>query len=346
MNILVDIGHPAHIHFFRNFIFEMEKRSHSISVTARRKDVVESLLKHYKIDYTLRGALKGSMLNKALDLPRIDIKMMRIIRRNNIDYVLGILNPYVAQSAFFSGRESFTFNDTEYAKLAVRLTVPFTTKVLTPSCYMNELGAKQVRYEGYHELAYLHPNRFTPDPAILDELGVSKGDKFVIVRFVSWAATHDVGHAGITIENKIKAVKSFSKHARVFITSEAELPRNLEQHRIAIPPHRIHHAMYYATLLYGESSTMASECAVLGTPAIFLDNAGRGYTFEEEKKYGAVFNFTESTDDQQRSIDKGVEILQDDGIKKKWAEKRKAILSDKIDVTAFMVDFVEEQYQA
>jgi predicted glycosyltransferase len=341
MNILVDIGHPAHVHFFRNFIFEMEKRGHKIVVTARKKDVVEDLLKHYEISYIHRGTLKGSMVHKAVDLPRIDIKLMRIIRRNKIDYVLGILNPYVAHSAFFTHRKAFTFNDTEYARLAVRLTKPFSTKILTPSCYQNNLGPKQVRYEGYHELAYLHPNRYKPDPGILDELGVNKGDRFAIVRFVSWAATHDVGHRGITLENKIKAVKKFSKLARVFITSEQKLPGELEKYKITIPPHRIHHALYYATLLFGESSTMASECAVLGTPAIFLDDVGRGYTFEEESKYGAVFNFTESEEDQRKAIEKGIEILRDDGIKKKWKEKRKQILADKIDVTAFMIDFIE-----
>ena len=52
-------------------------------------------------------------------------------------------------------------------------------------------------------------------------------------------------------------------------------------------------AIASASLLYGESATMASEAAVLGVPAIYLDNTGRCYTREEEEKYGLVFNFTE-----------------------------------------------------
>jgi uncharacterized protein len=97
----------------------------------------------------------------------------------------------------------------------------------------------------------------------------------------------------------------------------------------------------YATLLYGESATMASECAVLGTPAIYLDNDGRGYTDEEEEKYGLVFNFTESMEDQDLSIRKGVELLKTPDIKGMWQEKRGKMLSEKIDVTAFMVWLVE-----
>ena len=65
-----------------------------------------------------------------------------------------------------------------------------------------------------------------------------------------------------------------------------------------MPPEEMHTLLYYATLLYGESATMASEAAVLGTYAVYLDDVGRGYTDEEESKYGLVFNFTESIEDQ------------------------------------------------
>jgi len=76
----------------------------------------------------------------------------------------------------------------------------------------------------------------------------------------------------------------------VFITSEKQLPEELEKFRLKLPPEDIHHLIYYATLLYGESSTMSSEAAVLGTYSIYIDDEGRGYTDEEELKYGLVFN--------------------------------------------------------
>jgi predicted glycosyltransferase len=86
---------------------------------------------------------------------------------------------------------------------------------------------------------------------------------------------------------------------------------------------------------------MASEAAVLGVPAIYLDNTGRCYTREEEEKYGLVFNFTESEDDQQKSIQKGVELLSTPGILAEWQTRRQKMLRDKIDVTAFLAWFVE-----
>ena len=87
---------------------------------------------------------------------------------------------------------------------------------------------------------------------------------------------------------------------------------------------------------------MASECSILGTPSIFLDNSGRGYTDEQQKKYGLVFNFTESLIDQKKSIEKGIEILQNNKSSDFWKEKSKKIIEEKIDPTQFFIDFIKK----
>jgi hypothetical protein len=140
---------------------------------------------------------------------------------------------------------------------------------------------------------------------------------------------------------KNKAVKELSKYAKVFISSEGELPDDLKKYQIKIPPEKMHDALTFATLLYGESSTMASECACLGTPAIFHDNKGRGYTDEEGEKYGLVFNYSESIEDQNKSLKKAIELLNATNLKQEFQTRRKKMLADKIDVTAFMVWFIE-----
>jgi len=161
------------------------------------------------------------------------------------------------------------------------------------------------------------------------------------VRFVAWKATHDIGHQGVSLDNKIKLVDELSKHLRVFISSEETLSPELKKFGIRINPETIHDALAYANLYIGESATMASECAMLGTPAIFLDNVGRGYTDNEEKEYGLVFNFTESIEDQNRAITKAIELAKLENIKEEYVMKRDKMLEDKIDVTAFLVWFVE-----
>jgi predicted glycosyltransferase len=193
------------------------------------------------------------------------------------------------------------------------------------------------------ELAYLHPNYFTPDESIFEYLQVSRDEKYVVMRFVSWGASHDIGHKGISLEMKRKAIKVFSRYARVFISSEGGLPEDLKPYQINIPPEKMHDVLAFASLLYGESATMASECAVLGTPAIYLDNKGRGYTDEQEEKYGLVFNFTESLVHQEESIQKAIELLKTPNLRKEWQKRRQKMLSETIDVTAFMVRLIENQ---
>ena len=191
------------------------------------------------------------------------------------------------------------------------------------------------------ELAYLHPRYYTPDDSIFSHLGIKKNHPYIIMRFVSWKANHDRGHSGISTDNKIKAVKEFSEYAKVFISSESELPTELKDYQIKIPPEKMHDALAYASLVYGESATMASEAAVLGIPAIYIDDVGRGYTTEEENMYDLVYNFTESLADQEKSIIKGKEILQTPGLKKTFLKNRDQLIEDKIDVTAFLVWFIE-----
>jgi len=85
---------------------------------------------------------------------------------------------------------------------------------------------------------------------------------------------------------------------------------------------------------------MASEAAMLGTPAIFTDDDGRCYTDELQEKFESVFNFTTSTEDQEKALAKGIELLKTDGLKEIWTQKRKVILENKKNVTDLMMHWV------
>ena len=94
--------------------------------------------------------------------------------------------------------------------------------------------------------------------------------------------------------------------------------------------------MAQAALIFGESATMASEGAVLGVPGIYIDPVGRGYTDEQEREYGIVFNFTHRQ--QEEAIKKAASILsayqkENRQQREKWKNIGKKIINDKIDVT-------------
>lgn len=338
MKILIDINHPAHVHYFRNFAKRMSQAGHEVLFVSRNKEMEHALLGLYGIPYISRGKGKKGRIGKFAYLLYANLKLLQVSRKFRPDVFLNFLHPYPSQIAHLLGKPTLVFSDTEHATLHHKLTVPFATKVYTPSCYRIDLGEKHVRFNGYMELAYLHPKYFQPDPSVLKILGVREGDKYVIMRFVSWNAAHDFDHVGMSLENKRKAVKEISRLARVFISSEKELPADLEPYRISIPFDKMHDALFYSSLLFGESATMASEAAVLGTPSIFLDNDGRGYTDEQGQKYGLVHNFSESQPDQLSAIETAVSILSTAGNPYKAA--RTKLLSECIDTTEYMIEQV------
>lgn len=342
MRILIDIGHPAHVHYFKNFYYLMSDRGHKILITARKKEVSHDLLNSNNLPFIDRGTGSNSMIGKLGYLPKANFILLKEAIKFKPDVFLSFSSPYAAQVSFLLNKPHIAFDDTEHAKLGRMMYRPFTNTVLSPESYNGKLSPKQKLFNGYLELMYLHPSYFTPDETVLDIIGVKREEKFVLLRFVSWKATHDAGHTGVSLENKRKAVQQFSKYARVFISSEGELPEDLESFRISIPPNKMHDVLNFASLFYGESGTMASESAMLGTNAIFLNNSTLGYLDDLEKRYGLVHNFTESLDDQQKSINKGIELLSNEECIKEALLQRDRLLNEKIDVTAFLVDYVEK----
>ena len=65
------------------------------------------------------------------------------------------------------------------------------------------------------------------------------------------------------------------------------------------------------------------------------------HPIEEEEKYGLVFNYTACLADQEKSIQKALELFQRPNLKKEWKERSEKMLSDKIDLTAFIVWLIE-----
>ena len=337
MKILIDIGHPAHVHYFKNFIKIMKKKNHNILIIARDKDVTYNLLNFYNYTYISRGKGGNNIFSKLLYLFKGNFIILKYAKKFKPDLNLSFGSPYVAMASLLLRVPHINFNDTEHAKLSHLISDPFSQCILTPSAYKVDLGKKQIRFNGYMELCYLHPNYFEPDLSILDLLKVKNDEKYIIMRFVSWNASHDIGHSGLSIEIKHKAVKELSKYANVFISSEEELPNDLKKYQLNISPNKMHDVLSFTDLFIGEGATMASECACLGTPAIYVNSLNVGY-LEEQEKFGSLFSFRNSED----VIEKAIALLNTPNIKKEFQKRRKIMLAHKIDVTAFMVWLVED----
>ena len=339
MKILIDIGHPAHVHYFKNFIKIMESRGHSFFVSARNRSIIFLLLGKYKIPYYNRGRGINGIIGKLFYLLIADMRLIKKAAKFKPDIFLSFASPYAAQSAWFLKTPHIVLDDTEHARFGHFFYQPFSEVFLNPSCFQKSFGKKQILFNSYSELFYLHPNYFTPDADILRHLNIPKSQKYVILRFVSWKANHDIGHSGIDLQTKKDLVTSIiAMGYKVFISSESEHEDPFfDDYMIKISPDMIHHVMAYAHLLVTEGATMASECAMLGTPAIYVNSLDAGSLREQEDKYQLLYGFRSSFG----VIEKVTEILVLPYIKEVYQTRRKKMISEKIDPTAFMVWFIE-----
>lgn len=337
MRILIDIGHPAHVHYFRNFYKQMVKNGHNILVTARRKEVSHELLKSYNMPYISRGSGGNSFLGKLLYLPKANYVLFKEAIRFKPDMFLSFSSPYAAQVSKLFGKPHIALDDTEHAKLGRLMYGPFTDVVISPRCYKGPVSKKQLLFDGYLDISYLHPKYYTPKKNVYDFLKLKENEKYAVVRFVSWNANHDMHgqNSGLSPSQKEELVNHIEKKMHVIISSEVELPAALEKHRAVIPPDAMHDLMHFADLFVGESLTMASEAALLGTPSICVSTISAGTT-DDQVKRGLVIKHN-----SYEGVIDSIDLCLAPGYKELLANRKDLFFDTSTDLTALMVKLIE-----
>lgn len=344
MNILIDIGHPAHVHLLRCTVGELQQRGHTVYFSVRDIPVAKRLMEHYGMTPWMDlGGKKDSLTGKAKTVISQDLQLLRFVRHNHIDLGLssGLVLSHVSK---LTSMKSIMFDDDDDAAepLIVKYGHPLTDIVFTPDCIQRKTK-RAVYYAGTHELAYLHPNRFTPDPSVLQHAGLTEGERFLIMRFVALKGHHDVGQQGLTLEQKKALVELLKPHGRVIITSERTIEPEFEQYRLPVPPEEIHSLMAYSSMFLGDSQTMTSEAAVLGVPALKCNTfAGRlSVPNMLENKYGLCYAYTPDHFEEMLNHIQQLLARDPEELKNEWQTKRQRMLADMIDPTKFFVNYIE-----
>ena len=219
---------------------------------------------------------------------------------------------------------------------------PLTDIVFTPDCIQRKTK-HAVYYAGTHELAYLHPNRFTPDPSVLQHAGLAEGERFFIMRFVALKGHHDVGQTGLSLEQKRALVDLLKAHGRVIITSERAVEPEFEPYRLPVPPEEIHSLMAYSSMFVGDSQTMTSEAAILGVPALKCNTfAGRlSVPNMLENKYSLCYAYLPERFKDMLSKIHSLLDMPSESLRAEWQAKRQQMLHEMIDPTEFFINHIE-----
>lgn len=345
MKILFDLLHPAHFHLFKNAIAQLRQTGQHVEIIARQKDCLPQLLDSTGWPYTLipRRGTAG--------LPTLAIETLRAAQlaawkgiRQKIDIMAGT-SVSIGPAARLCGARACIFEEDDAAviPLMVRFGYPLAHYIITPQWLAGENhGRKHLTYPGFHELAYLHPNRFRPNPDIRRQLGLPDSQRYFLIRLVALKAHHDVGQKGLSPEQARQIIRKLSEYGRVFISAESSLDQDLKPYQLPIPPHQILDALAFADLLVSDSQTMSVEAAMLGTPSIRCNTfVGRLSVLNVlDQRYKLTAGFLPSDfENLWRLLD---EWLRTPDLKAQWQIRRHRMLDECIDLTDWMLTLFED----
>jgi predicted glycosyltransferase len=314
--------------------YEMIKDGHIFLFTVRQGENEDLLLSKYNFHFKRIGEKRKSKYGKMFGLIDFSLKILIHAVRFKANLFISHGSMYAGIAAKILRKPHIALEDSGNME-QIRISKPFSTVILTPDILPVNLGAKQILYKSYHEIAYLHPDYYKPSEEIFQYLKIDKNLKYAIVRFVHWGATHDIGQQGLSAKNKMELINLLAKNHRVYISSETPLPEELNKYKIQIPFELMHDALFHASIYVGEGATMAAEAGILGTPSVYISTIRRCYN-DDQEKYGTVYNFNHF-DAARKKI---VSIIEDKNSKIFSRKKKELMLADKINLTRFLVWFV------
>lgn len=292
MRYIFELNHPKHYYQFRVVMHKLEAQGHELLVLARDKDVLLKVLEEEHVPYEVFGQHNKSMAKKIWGTFALLHNYHRIARQFKPDVIVSKASFYGCFTAWRMRKKSVIFPDSEVVKVTNKYVVPLCTKVVTPENFTLDYGPKHIKVKGVFENCYLAPSVFTPDASVVKKFGLSQ--PYAVFRFVGWFANHDVKNSGFTLEEKIQMVKAVEPYMHVYVSSEKTLPEELAPYKLPTPASAIHHVLSFADLYLGDSQTMATEAALLGTPAIrsnsFVGEHDMSNFIMLEKTYGLLRN--------------------------------------------------------
>lgn len=346
LHVLFDVGHPDQVHLFRHAIEELHDRGHETFVTSRETAATVDLLDALGIDHlslTTGGDSKGASVRELL---ASELRLLHVARRFRPDVIVSRFGPVPAHVSALVGCRYVAVGDPHIDRTIRRwiyhhLTFPFVDTICVPRSVKLPIAAGKCRPLDFQGLAYLHPDRFQPDPDVLAEYDIDPEEPLFVIHLAGLDRSHDVESTSLSSGTIRRLAEMLSDHGQVFITAENDLPPDLAAYRLRAAPDAIHHVLYYADLLVGDSRMMSTEAAMLGTPAIRtittvgnVDNVSR----ELEERYDLLRSY-----DDEDQVFRAVERILAAGIDRvDWRARRDRMIAEQADPTGVIVETILE----
>src|SRR3954469_5570807 len=181
MRVWIDLTNSPHVLVMRPVIRALERRGADVLVTARDFAQTVGLCERFGIAHEVIGRHRGEKLGaKAAGLASRSFALVRWAHGREIDVALGHGSNDVTVAARLLGVPAATAFDYEWATVQHNVNCRLARAVVVPDAIppgrLYRYGARgKIRaYPGLKEEYYLAD--FEPDPAVLGELGVGRGE--------------------------------------------------------------------------------------------------------------------------------------------------------------------------
>jgi len=309
---------------------------HGIEVvwTVHDKDVMVPLMRENGLDPVVLTRAQKGLVRKLGELVVYDWKLARLARRVRPMALVGKTVTLAHVGRLLRIPTLLINDDSAAGNPQYRyLAAPFATRIVTSDCLGEDYGKKQRTYPGLMELAYLHPDVFSPDPGIRGELGLAVDDRLFLIRLAAFDAYHDVGGRGLSRDLLGRVLARLEPLGRAFIVSEAPLVGELQRFRLPTPASRLHHVIAAADLVLGDGLTVCVEAALLGVPALAVGSYIGKHQYAEtiERRFGLMYGFKPAQ--EAAFLARLDELLERPGIRDEWARRRAVMLDAWCDPT-------------
>ncbi|MBS3816182.1 MAG: DUF354 domain-containing protein [Candidatus Thermoplasmatota archaeon] len=337
MRISPVITRPYHVYLFKNFIEEIEKKGHEVLTFSMKNDLTDDLLKNLKIPNKKYGQHLSYPLSEIIGPFYDRCSLLNKINGFDPDLLLSVNNLPLAPLSSLLDTPAVVFLELKPNRKNEHLIFNHASKIVTPDCYHSDIPKeKHLSHASYHSLAYLHPNRFTPDDEFLDKMDLGSED-YVMVSF-SKRTSHDLDMKRPKLQRRemIDLVRTLDNHCRVFIDDRGRVPEPLKEYEPSIPYHKYLDLMAKSELVIGDNPITSSEAGVLGIPWIYISDS-LPYTLEDQEVHYEIGTHVHDVEDGEELA----EMILTGEIEPDLETSRKKILKDKTDLTSWMLTLVQ-----
>ncbi|MFP4001802.1 MAG: hypothetical protein ACLFSM_07410 [Thermoplasmata archaeon] len=336
MKIAPLIVHSHHIDFFENLCSQLEARGHKVLCFVRKEEGNIKYLKESDLNYTYYGPIAKKYVPRFVSHYQSRFSLMSKLMKFRPDLSFSV--NAIPQSTYNSilNIYSVVFLDRRLKKKDEKRIFNYADKIVTPDCYPYDVPSdKHLSHPSYHPFTYLHPNNFDPDDSVLVSLGVEAKD-YVFVSFAreSWGGFSE--DLLLSRKEKMDIVRGLAEHRQVFVDGRGSVPEPLEEYVPSIPVREYNHLLANSELVVGDDPIICSEAGVLGVPWLFIGETSAPTLEEQEIKY-EIGSQIENVGDALELA----EMLLTGEVEPDIARSRREILNDKIDLTKWILKFVE-----